>query len=297
MEINMTSELINTFTPKNELGDNDFRYESDLHNIFDTIRPEVLKGLEEFKQKTTELEIKYGSLALEFAIKWFDYTDKLSPDDTYNQYNYRAKCLSKQLSEGLKERGFKPSNVTKLIAAAKFQKRLRAGLFKGRKNGVNQRIAKIYEFVLTLPISSQYLLAGMTDQGITKAMRYEKDNKQWDSKTDTFIGKPLTVRALEELKKQYPINIEENRGRKKNPLSQLERVPDNQEAITIESTEIKEVTQESIAKDIVSLVKQLDTSPEVWKDQEIISILREAKRELMSIAHLALQPTKELTPN
>ena len=137
----------------------------------------------------------------------------------------------------------------------------------------------------------------MTDQGINKAMRYEKDNKQWDSKTDTFIGKPLTVRALEELKKQYPINIEENRGRKKNPLSQLERVPDNQEAITIESTEVKEVTQESIAKDIVSLVKQLDTSPEVWKDQEIISILREAKRELMSIAHLALQPTKELTPN
>ena len=35
----------------------------------------------------------------------------------------------------------------------------------------------------------------------------------------------------------------------------------------------------------------------IWKDQEIISILREAKRELMSIAHLALQPTKELTPN
>ena len=279
MEINMTSELINTFTPKNELGDNDFRYESDLHNIFDSVRPEVLKGLEEFKQKTTELEIKYGSLALEFAIKWFDYTDKLSPDDTYNQYNYRAKCLSKQLSEGLKERGFKPSNVTKLIAAAKFQKRLQAGLFKGRKTGVNQRIAKIYEFVLTLPISSQYLLGGMTDEGITKAMEYED----------------ITVREIEKLKQKYPINTEERRGRRKNPLTQLERVSDNEEAITIESTEVKEVTQESIARDIVSLAKQINR--EVWKDQEIISILKEAQSELWNIAHIAAQPTKELTTN
>ena len=195
MEINMTSELINTFTPKNELGDNDFRYESDLHNIFNTIRPEVLKGLEEFKQKTTELEIRYGSLALEFAVNWFNYTDKLTADETYNQFNYRAKRLRKQLIEGLKERGFKPSNVTKLIAAAKFQRRLKAGLFEGRRTGVNQRIAKIYEFVLKLPISSQYLLAGMTDQGITKAMRYED----------------ITVRELEKLKQQYPINTKETK--------------------------------------------------------------------------------------
>ena len=118
----MTSDLINTFTPKNDLGDNDFRYENDLHNIFDTVRPEVLKGLEEFKQKTTELEIKYGSLALEFAVNWFKYTDKLTADETYNRFNYRAKRLRKQLIEGLKERGFKPSNVYKLIAAAEFQK-------------------------------------------------------------------------------------------------------------------------------------------------------------------------------
>ena len=291
----MTTDLINTFTPKNDLGDNDFRYETDLHNIFDTVRPEVLKGLEEFKQKTTELEIKYGSLALEFAVNWFNYIDKLVADETYNKFNYRAKRLRKQLIEGLKERGFKPTNVYKLIGAAEFQKRLQEGLHKGRKYGVNQRIAKIYEFVLTLPISSQYLLSGMTDQGIAKAMRYEEDTKQWDSKTDTFIGKPLTYKALEQLKKEYPINKEETRGRKKNPLSQLHLVPDNQEAITIESTEVKEVTQESIARELVSLAKQLDR--EVWKDQKIISILKEAQSDLWNIAHIASQPTKELTTN
>ena len=146
-------------------------------------------------------------------------------------------------------------------------------MFKGRKTGVNQRIAKIYEFVLTLSISSQYLLVGMTDQGITKAMSYEQDNKQCNSKIDTFIGKPLIFHALEELKKHYPINIEENRVRKKNLLSQLKRVPDNEEAITIKSTEVKKVTQESIARDIMSLIKQLNH--EAWKDQEVISILKE----------------------
>ena len=59
----MTTDLITTFTPKDKEGDTDFRYESDLQNIFDTMRPEVLIGLQEFKHKTTQLEIKYGSLA------------------------------------------------------------------------------------------------------------------------------------------------------------------------------------------------------------------------------------------
>ncbi len=80
----MTSDLINTFTPKNDLGDNDFRYENHLHNIFDTVCPEVLKGLEEFKQKTIELEIRYGSLliALEFVLNWFNYTYEMTEDET-----------------------------------------------------------------------------------------------------------------------------------------------------------------------------------------------------------------------
>lgn len=277
----MTTDLITTFTPKDKEGDTDFRYESDLQNIFDTMRPEVLIGLQEFKHKTTQLEIKYGSLALEFALNWIKYTDQLYADDTFNKYNFKAKSLNKYLGEGLKVIGFKPKNIYKLIAAARFHKRLQEDITKDYGFGLNEHAKEVYEFVLTLPISSQYLLGGMTDEGITKAMEYED----------------ITVREIEKLKQKYPINTEERRGRRKNPLTQLERVSDNQEAITIESTEVKEVTQESIAKDIVSLVKQLDTSPEVWKDQEIISILREAKRELMSIAHLALQPTKELTPN
>lgn len=275
----MTSELINTFTPKDKEGDTDFRYESDLQNIFDTMRPEVLIGLQEFKHKTTQLEIKYGSLALEFALNWIKYTDQLYADDTFNKYNFKAKSLNKYLGEGLKVIGFKPKNIYKLIAAARFHKRLQEDITKDYGFGLNEHAKEVYEFVLTLPISSQYLLGGMTDEGITKAMEYED----------------ITVREIEKLKQKYPINTEERRGRRKNPLTQLERVSDNQEAITIESTEVKEVTQESIARELVSLAKQLDR--EVWKDQKIISILKEAQSDLWNIAHIASQPTKELTPN
>jgi hypothetical protein len=187
--------------------------------------------------------------------------------------------LNKYLGEGLKVIGFKPKNIYKLIAAARFHKRLQEDITKDYGFGLNEHAKEVYEFVLTLPISSQYLLGGMTDEGITKAMEYED----------------ITVREIEKLKQKYPINTEERRGRRKNPLTQLERVSDNQEAITIESTEVKEVTQESIARDIVSLAKQINR--EVWKDQEIISILKEAQSELWNIAHIAAQPTKELTTN
>ena len=238
----MTTDLITTFTPKDKEGDTDFRYESDLQNIFDTMRPEVLIGLQEFKHKTTQLEIKYGSLALEFALNWIKYTDQLYADDTFNKYNFKAKSLNKYLGEGLKVIGFKPKNIYKLIAAARFHKRLQEDITKDYGFGLNEHAKEVYEFVLTLPISSQYLLGGMTDEGITKAMEYED----------------ITVREIEKLKQKYPINTEERRGRRKNPLTQLERVSDNQEAITIESTEVKEVTQESIARDIVSLAKQIN---------------------------------------
>ncbi len=292
----MNSDLVQTFTPKNDLGESDYRYESDLINIFESVRPEVIKGLEDFKLKTTELEKQYGSLALEFAINWFNYTDKLKQDETYNKFNFRAKRLRKQLIEGLKERGFKPSNVSKIVGAAEFHKRLQDGLFKGRTEGINKRVQKIYEFVSSQSISSQYLLGGMTDIGIANAMNYEHDTQQWDPKTDTYIGKPLTVRVLEELKKQYPMNEEESRGRKKNLLSTLDIVPDLQDQITIESTPIKEVTQESIARDIVSLAKQLNTT-DGWKDQSLIKILKEAEKELMNISHIATLPIKELATN
>ena len=201
----MTSDLINTFTPKNDQGENDLRYEADLQKIFDSMRPEVLKGLQEFQHKTTQLEIKYGSLALEFTINWLNYTDQLTGYEAYNKYNHRAKGLNKRLALGLKLIGFTQKNIYKLIGAARYHKRLQEDITKDYGFGPNEHAKEVYEFVLTLPISSQYLLGGMTNEGVSKAMEYED----------------ITVRELEKLKQQYPINTEETRGRKRNPLTQL----------------------------------------------------------------------------
>ena len=291
----MNSELVKTFTPKNNQGESDFRYESDLVSIFESMRPDVLKGLNEFKEKKDELEKEYGSLALEFCINWLEYTDKLTADDTYNKFNYRSKVLRKTLIEGLKDRGFASSKVSKLIGAATLQLKLREGMYKGRREGVNKRFHDMYEFAINQSISSQYLMNGMNYQGIAAAMSYEKDTTQWTgSKTDTFVGEKPSVRVFERLKQQYPTTEDETRGRKRNPLSQLERVSDNDDSIKVIDTEVS-VSQEEIAKEIVSLAKQI--KPEVWKDQQIISILKQAQSELWNIAHIAALPEKELTTN
>ena len=52
----MNNELVNTFTPTNDHGLLDKRFEEDLTMIFKDVRKEVIDGLNEFKQKTTDLE-------------------------------------------------------------------------------------------------------------------------------------------------------------------------------------------------------------------------------------------------
>ena len=297
----MNAELAKTFTPKTKDGETDHRYAPDLAKIFSSIRPEVLRRLEEFKSKTTELEIKYGSDALEFSIGWLDYIYSLSPDAPDNKWNSKGKGLRKGLIVGLKDRGFKSSNVSKIIGAAEFIKKLKDDLlipdFKNPNQVIeNKRVREILNFVNPLPISAKYLLGGMTELGLKKAMSYENDSKEWDSKTDTFPSKPLTIRVLEELKQQYPLNPDEKRGGGKNQLRKLEEVEDNQETITIEATEIKELTQSEIANNIVSLAKKLNTS-EIWRDSEIVEILKGAEKELVALGHMVLTPSDKLITN
>ncbi len=107
----------------------------------------------------------------------------------------------------------------------------------------------------------------------------------------------LTIRVLEDLKQQYPLNPNEKRGGGKKQLSKLEEVEDNQETISIEATELKELTQDEIANNIVSLAKKLNTS-EIWKDKQIVEILKGAEKELIALGHMVLTPSdKVLTSN
>ena len=192
----------------------------------------------------------------------------------------------------MKERGFKYSNVSKIIGAAEFIKKLKDDLLIPDFHNPNElveskRTRKILDFVNPLPISAKYLLGGMTELGLKKAMSYENDSKEWDSQTDTFPSKPLTIRVLEDHKQQYPLNPNEKRGGGKNQPSKLEEVEDNQETISTEATELKELTQDEIANNIVSLAKKLNTS-EIWKDKQIVEILKGAEKELIVLGHMVL---------
>jgi len=138
----------------------------------------------------------------------------------------------------------------------------------------------------------------MNDEGINKVIKEVSTDKT------TFIGnrdtapfllpakewKDISVRRFEEIRRFNPKNVNLD-----NPVSGLYVSSSGDSAIDVEALEITEVTQESIARDIVSLAKQLKR--EVWKDQQIISILKEAENELWNIAHIAALPLKELTTN
>ena len=125
----MNNELVNTFTPTNDHGLIDSRFEEDLTIIFNEVRQEVIDGLNEFQQKTTDLENQYGSLAYELCMsfsKRMEYIDDTERNLPSNQFRWRTKKLRKQLIEGLKGMGFKPSNVTKMIGAAEFEYQLQS---------------------------------------------------------------------------------------------------------------------------------------------------------------------------
>ena len=277
----MNNELVNTFTPTNDHGELDCRFEQDLSIIFSEVRSEVIHGLNEFKQKTTDLENQYGSLAYELCmsfIKRMDHIDKTERDLPSYHYGWRSKKLRKQLIEGLKERGFKPSNVYKMLGAAEYVSRLRRSKDK-----------KALAFVEAQPISFQYILSGMTHIGLGIAMDYENANRAWDPKTDTFISKPLTKKALEEIKGWHSRNQDETRGRKKSEhLKILDDDPTPTTEIVVERSK-EDMSQIELVNELAQIVGLIDVS-KIYKDKEIIERLSVVAEDLWSVAHLAKQP-------
>ena len=280
----MNNELVNTFTPTNDHGCIDSRFEDDLRIIFKDVRQEVIHGLNEFKQKTTDLENQYGSLAYELCIsfiKQMDHIDESERNLPSNQFRWRTKKLRKQLIEGLKGMGFKPSNVTKMIGAAEFDYQLKS---EGNK--------KVFEFVKGLGITCKYIVSKMNHTGLQKAMSYEKDNTEWDSKTDTFITKQITQKALEEIKRSYPQNPEESRGKRKSlPSSRLNILDDDPAPITevVLERSKEDMSQLELIDELVQAVSLIDTS-KLYKDKDAIERLNVVSKDLWSIAHLSKLP-------
>ena len=294
----MNIELAKSFTPKNDNGYEDSRFHDDLISIFSKVRPEVIEGLTEFKNKTTALENKYGSLAYELVIQFLIYIDCVDEHERYlesNKFRWSTIKIREGIGKGLREVGFKPSNVTKIIGAAEYMYQLEERTIVPTRNNKGVRVDKRAKdelaFAEPLPITSKYLLSGMRAEGVKAAMEYSDTTKEWDPKTDTFRGKPLTVRVLEALKRQYPTNPDETRGRKKNNNSNsIKLLDDDPTPIVIEET--IESNQYDLAKQLVAIAALIDTK-EGWKDPELIEILSLEKEALMSVAHIATLPVNK----
>ena len=210
----MNIELTETFTPTYQDGGLDRRYSEDIITIFNATGAQALEGLQEFKRRTTQLDYDYGKYAYRLCLAFYErmaYINARERDET-NQWKWRSKGLLKRLTEGLLELGFKKANVSKLIGAAEYESSIKLNMFHERTGKARPGIKKELEWVQSFPISSRYILSCMSAEGRDKAKRYESDTKAWDSKTDTYVSKPLTKRVLEDIKSSYPKNKGETRG-------------------------------------------------------------------------------------
>ena len=65
----MNLEITKVLAPANEDGQMDDRFQEDQQWIIEQIGPEAIDALRDFKQKTTDLENKYGGVAFRLCLK------------------------------------------------------------------------------------------------------------------------------------------------------------------------------------------------------------------------------------
>ena len=231
--------------PKNEDGSIDYRYQSISNEICELAGEKCLAKLNEFLEKTNQLESEHGGAALHLVRKSFD----IEMDE------YQRKRVTKALSTALKELGFKPSKVTKIINAGRFlqtydwfeEGRCYFGL-KAEMTGQDV-IDKLSEYFEGYGVGSLDVLSRMIKLGRKKAYRH-------------FVKKGIRMsqKILEDLQRQYPTNLNERRGRKPSRASFPETRPTHALA-THESLEVMEdAEEESVVAQPESgqkLVKQL----------------------------------------
>lgn len=279
----MNNKLTKALLPINKNGDLDERFKESIQRVLKDIGSDTANVLSDFYVKTLELQRSASRAGLDLAIALNKESNRLStheyrhPDD---EYNWMSKSLKKQISEILNRLGFKEKNTSKILKAAEFKQSFRSNTY----------------WIDSLSVSHIYELSRMNDEGIKKVIQeVSTDKTTFLGSEETFLlpakeWKDISVRRFEEIRRFNPKNVNPD-----NPVSGLDVSSSGDSAIDVEALEITEVTQESIARDIVSLAKQLKR--EVWKDQQIISILKDAENELWNIAHIAALPLKELTTN
>ena len=186
-------------TPKNEDGSVDHRYQSISNQICGLAGEKCLAKLKEFYEQTSKLESEHAAAAIHLAQKSFE----IDVD------GYQRKRITKALTIALKELGFKPSKVTKIINAGRFLQSY--GWFEEGKCyfGINSEVTgqdfidKLSEYFGGFGAGSLDVLGRMTIQGRKKAYRHFAKG-----------GIRMSQKALEALQREHPVKLNERRGRK-----------------------------------------------------------------------------------
>ena len=186
-------------TPKNEDGSIDHRYQSISNEICELAGKQCLAMLEDFFNKTSQLESENGGAALHLVRKSFE----IDMDE------YQRKRVTKALSNALKELGFKPSKVSKIMNAGRFLQSYdwfeEGRCYFGSNTAMTGQdfVDKLSEYFDGYGIGSLDVLSRTSKQGRKKAYRH-------------FVkeGTRMSQKILEDLQRQHPTNPNERRGRK-----------------------------------------------------------------------------------
>lgn len=294
----------------------DQRLITDIENISSNLDLKVIEALSELRQESIAKEKKYGWVGRELCLNFYYYADSLKNND-FNKYGWKSKAIKNLLKPILSELGFRHTSIHKLIGATEFI--LSLG-YKSRKS--NSIIwSCVSEWCSQLSISSLYELSRMSDVGIRKAFNKVKPkNHSTMSLIDIAEqSKPITVRELEEIRRQYPINEFEMRGRgssntkvlssTNNSITQPEPqqptgsalMPNQGEAFEIpandglfvihqDSTDIEheavKPSQEELIQQLNTIVTQIDTE-EVFVNDALRSQLEPFQHQYEMISELA----------
>ena len=298
----MNIDIKNALTPKRyEDGGLDQRFLKSIKKIIDIAGKPTIERLEDFYKKSSELEKKYGGSAFELCLSLFEA----------NLEKWEHKAIKKNLTELLKELGFKPSNVTKLIGAAQFQFKSKPSDYGlpieqwntdfTSKEAIESHI-KLFDYIRNLPVRSKYELSLCSDVIYWDQAGFDQPILE---KLTNSYSKILTTRELESLKKQYPKPKDEywnNHQRSNNSLKESESTSSHSETYEIpvidelfvvhkDSTDIEhetvQPTQEELVRALRVIVKKIDLD-KVLIDDALKSQLEPIQNQLETLTHLAI---------
>ena len=185
--------ITKTITPKNDDGSLDQRFGLHIEKLIHLCGVECINTLHTFHKETEESERKAGGAALHMIVKLY----------SIQMEEWEQKRLTKRVREALQEIGFKPSKVTKLMGAGRFKANEWNRVHEDFEcKSLDQLKQEQHEFLGSYGVSALYEVSRMNDVGRAKVRNAFSNDKKLYRKDE-----------LEEIRRENPINLDEQRGR------------------------------------------------------------------------------------